>query len=88
MVSTKGIHLGDVYSVSILPSCLFSVPHPFFSSPKLETFANRASKMPLLGLFGAFVHDWIPLIDEYYYCMCNLSFCKLVVLTPFLDTSP
>ncbi|KAF8227439.1 peroxisome membrane protein [Tricholoma matsutake] len=38
-----------------------------FTRPKLETFANRASKMPLLGLFGAFVHDWIPLIDEYYY---------------------
>ncbi|KAF5385206.1 hypothetical protein D9615_001495 [Tricholomella constricta] len=38
-----------------------------YTRPKLEAFATRASHAPLLGLFGAFVHDWIPLIDEYYY---------------------
>ncbi|GLB36118.1 putative peroxisomal membrane protein (Pex16) [Lyophyllum shimeji] len=38
-----------------------------YTRPKLEAFATRASHAPLLGLFGAFLHDWIPLIDEYYY---------------------
>lgn len=23
---------------------------------------------PLVGMFGALMKDWIPLIDEYYYC--------------------
>lgn len=38
------------------------------SRPKLESLAVTASRAPLLGIFGAFMHDWIPLIDEYYYC--------------------
>ncbi|KAG5647953.1 hypothetical protein DXG03_006987 [Asterophora parasitica] len=38
-----------------------------YTRPKLEAFATRASRAPLLGLFGAFVQDWIPLIDEYHY---------------------
>ncbi|RDB28796.1 Peroxisomal membrane protein PEX16 [Hypsizygus marmoreus] len=38
-----------------------------FTRPKLEAFATRTSQAPLLGIVGAFIHDWIPLIDEYYY---------------------
>jgi len=38
-----------------------------WTRPKLETLANNAAHAPLLGLFSAFVRDWIPLIDEYYY---------------------
>lgn len=32
---------------------------------------DRTSHAPVLGLFSGFVHDWIPLIDEYYYCTCH-----------------
>jgi hypothetical protein len=36
--------------------------------PKLESFANKTSSIPLLNLFSAVINDWIPLIEEYYYC--------------------
>lgn len=36
--------------------------------PKLESFVAGTARAPLLGLFGSFVKDWIPLINEYYYC--------------------
>ena len=45
---------------------------PYLSAlcrPKLEGFANRTAHTPLIGVFGALLKDWIPLIDEYYYCM-------------------
>ncbi|KAG6857529.1 hypothetical protein H0H87_000128 [Tephrocybe sp. NHM501043] len=38
-----------------------------YTRPKVEALATHASHAPLFGLFGAFVQDWIPLIDEYYY---------------------
>ncbi|KAG6890435.1 hypothetical protein C0995_008789 [Termitomyces sp. Mi166 len=38
-----------------------------YTRPKLEAFASGASRTPLFSLFGAFIQDWIPLIDEYYY---------------------
>ncbi|TDL28628.1 peroxisomal membrane protein PEX16 [Rickenella mellea] len=38
-----------------------------FTRPKLEAFANKTSHAPLLGLISAFIKDWVPLIDEYYY---------------------
>ncbi|KAJ7103567.1 peroxisomal membrane protein PEX16 [Mycena belliarum] len=38
-----------------------------YTRPKLESFADMTAQTPLLGLFGALVKDWIPLIDEYYY---------------------
>jgi len=38
-----------------------------YTRPKLETFVTSISRAPLLGLFGALMKDWIPLIDEYYY---------------------
>ncbi|KIM48236.1 hypothetical protein M413DRAFT_439960 [Hebeloma cylindrosporum] len=38
-----------------------------YTKPKLESFVTRTSQAPLLGLFGALVKDWIPLIDTYYY---------------------
>jgi len=47
---------------------LFS--HPLISScsPKIDAIADKVAHVPLLGLFGALVRDWMPLIDEYYYC--------------------
>ena len=41
----------------------------FFSRPKLESLADRTANIPVVNLFSALVKDWIPLIDEYYYCM-------------------
>jgi peroxin-16 len=38
-----------------------------YTRPKLESFVTRTARTPLLGLFGSFVKDWIPLINEYYY---------------------
>ncbi|CCL99040.1 uncharacterized protein FIBRA_01049 [Fibroporia radiculosa] len=38
-----------------------------WTRPKLEAIAQATSNAPLIGLFSAFVKDWIPLIDEYYY---------------------
>ncbi|KAF8168141.1 peroxisomal membrane protein PEX16 [Crassisporium funariophilum] len=38
-----------------------------YTRPKLESLVTRTSHAPLLGLFGSFVKDWIPLIDDYYY---------------------
>lgn len=46
----------------------------FHLRPKLEGLATGVSHTPLFGLFGAFIQDWIPLIDEYYYCMCCFIF--------------
>ncbi|KAJ7932435.1 peroxisomal membrane protein PEX16 [Mycena leptocephala] len=42
-----------------------------YTKPKLESFADMAAQTPLLGLFGALVKDWVPLIDEYYYCQSS-----------------
>ncbi|KAJ7783746.1 peroxisomal membrane protein PEX16 [Mycena maculata] len=39
-----------------------------YTKPKLESFADITAQTPILGLFGALVKDWVPLIDEYYYC--------------------
>ncbi|RPD55802.1 peroxisome membrane protein [Lentinus tigrinus ALCF2SS1-6] len=38
-----------------------------WTRPKLESFANKTAHTPFVGIFSAFVKDWIPLIDEYYY---------------------
>ena len=39
----------------------------------MENFANKVAHTPVIGIFSAFVKDWIPLIDEYYYCWCSRS---------------
>ncbi|CAA7265837.1 unnamed protein product [Cyclocybe aegerita] len=38
-----------------------------YTRPKLESFVTKTAHAPFIGLFGAFVKDWIPLIDDYYY---------------------
>ncbi|KAH8120179.1 peroxisomal membrane protein PEX16 [Phellopilus nigrolimitatus] len=38
-----------------------------YTKPKLESFANKTARTPVLGLMSAFIKDWIPLIEEYYY---------------------
>ncbi|KAG8925559.1 Peroxisomal membrane protein pex16, partial [Tulasnella sp. 417] len=38
-----------------------------FTQPKIQTFVKATEKVPLINVVGALVHDWMPLIDEYYY---------------------
>lgn len=52
-----------------------NVPDLRCSRPKLEGFADKTTQTPLIGVLGALVKDWIPLIDEYYYCACFSSRC-------------
>ncbi len=58
--------------------CFANLPHISFR-PKLDAVADRTMHTPLIGLFGALLKDWIPLIDEYYYCTsASLNSCGLV----------
>ena len=36
--------------------------------PKLMSFVDKTSGVPVLNLMSAFIKDWIPLIEDYYYC--------------------
>ncbi|KAG6336662.1 hypothetical protein ID866_2409 [Astraeus odoratus] len=38
-----------------------------YTRPRLESLVEKTAQVPLLGLIGAVVKDWVPLIDEYYY---------------------
>ena len=38
--------------------------------PKLEVLADKTANAPILGLISAVIRNWVPLIDEYYYCAC------------------
>ncbi|KAL5519083.1 hypothetical protein ACEPAH_766 [Sanghuangporus vaninii] len=38
-----------------------------YTRPKLEAFAAKTARTPVLGLLSAFIQDWIPLIEDYYY---------------------
>ncbi|KZT02655.1 peroxisome membrane protein [Laetiporus sulphureus 93-53] len=38
-----------------------------YTRPKVQAFAARTARVPLLNIFSAFIRDWIPLIDEYHY---------------------
>jgi len=38
-----------------------------WTRPKLESFAEGSAQWPLLNIPGAFLRDWMPLIDEYHY---------------------
>lgn len=38
------------------------------SRPKLESLVEKAAHVPGLSLISSLVKDWVPLIDEYYYC--------------------
>lgn len=49
-------------SLSVLSSFIVA------GRPKLDSLVEKTANMPLLNLLGAVVKDWIPLIDEYYYC--------------------
>jgi len=38
-----------------------------YSRPKFEYVAQNVSRVPIIGLLGLFLQEWIPLIDNYYY---------------------
>jgi hypothetical protein len=40
--------------------------------------------VPVLGVLGLLVQDWMPLIDEYHYCACGP--CGLLSGMLMLDT--
>ncbi|KAH9858131.1 peroxisome membrane protein [Lenzites betulinus] len=59
-----------------------------WTKPKLEGFADKTVHTPLIGVLGALVKDWIPLIDEYYYCACFSSRCARMSSVWALTTPP
>ncbi len=52
-----------------------------FCSPKIESLAESSARWPILNIFGPFLRDWMPLVDEYYYC-------ELRPLSPLYLTYP
>lgn len=73
---------GRINGVDLLSETLHCLNYP---RPKLESFADRTTHTPILGLMSAFVKDWIPLIDEYYYCKASIRCpCFVPHLTLFL----
>jgi hypothetical protein len=59
------------YDVSLTPSRLYDA-EVRFRSPKLESLAEASEKWPILNILGPLVRDWMPLVDEYYYCESEL----------------
>lgn len=78
--------MGVLHSVSSERSHFFESQFLFFTlSPKIASVAESFSTTPILGLFGTLVQDWIPLIDEYYYCMfCWICTFKLLTYLQIL----
>lgn len=69
---------------SLLPEVSLSLT--CYTSPKLEAVVDRTAQAPLLGLFGAFVKEWIPLINEYHYCKSHLlSHLRQLIMSPFIS---
>ena len=68
MVPLAWFNLGIVYAVCAISRLVVYTNLTFFYRPKLESLVSATSHTPILGLFGALLKDWIPLIDDYYYC--------------------
>lgn len=68
----------------VRPRASADTPYVFPSPyrPKLESLADKTARAPFIGLFSAFVKDWIPLIDEYYYCT---SMVPILICRQFAD---
>lgn len=43
----------------------FSAPN---HRPRLEAIAGKFQDKPLIGFVSTLLQDYVPLIDEYYYC--------------------
>lgn len=52
-----------------------------FTRLKLDAVAERTLRTPIVGLFGSLLKDWIPLIDEYYYCELGICCEQKCLLT-------
>ncbi|KAI9509073.1 peroxisome membrane protein [Russula earlei] len=39
-----------------------------WTRPKLESFAESSEQWPVLNILSTLLRDWMPLVDEYYYC--------------------
>lgn len=67
MVPVARFRLAIIYKVRSLTYVL-NFMSKYHYRPKLESFVKKTSHAPVLGLLSAFINDWMPLIDEYYYC--------------------
>ena len=69
MVFIARIRLGVLHEVR-WPAARFSEvqSNNIPCRPKLESFAEATGRIPLVGVIGALVQSWIPLIEDYYYC--------------------
>ena len=56
--------------------------------PKLMSFVDKTSGVPVLNLMSAFIKDWIPLIEDYYYCKHSTQHRAAVSFTNILPQIP
>lgn len=83
LVSFPRIRMGFIHAVSLLRWNLrcFTYLVLSYSRPKIESIAESVATKPIIGAFSMIIRDWIPLIDEYYYCGC----CLILAFHPFDD---
>ena len=62
-------------------------PELRFCSPKLESIAEASERWPILNILSPFLRDWMPLVDEYYYCESE-SLSLLYVTYPLAQIHP
>jgi peroxin-16 len=43
------------------------MPSPSPRRPTLEAVARKTQRIPLVGLVGGLLSDYVPLIDSFYY---------------------
>lgn len=41
-----------------------------WTRPKIMRAVNALERVPILGLVGGFIGDYVPLVDDYFYCTC------------------
>lgn len=51
------------------PPCSIASNH----RPRLEAIAGKFQDKPLIGFVSTLLQDYVPLIDEYYYCEFSSS---------------
>lgn len=57
-----------------------------WTRPKLESMRRGMEGKSLFGLLAGVIQDWVPLVDEYYYCEHSRLACRLL-LTRMTDTA-
>lgn len=70
-----GIHIRGEFA-HVEPMMFYYLILPS-SRPKIESIAESVATKPIFGALSMIIRDWIPLIDEYYYCRCCFIFLSL-----------